>query len=179
MAGIEIKRIRKSPSRWIAPFFGGFNITGATANPTAGRVYLLLFEVLTPCIVDRITISNGGTVAGNVTAGIYGPISTEETCNNSAVLVQSASTALSGTNAGQDITITDTVLNPGRYYVAVEFSDATHLYGRNNNQNVVTGSGQIYDRGGGYGALTNPCPAPTSTPTNMPLVRVRCKPLNT
>lgn len=157
--------------RWLLPFHTGFASTGA--NPTAGRVLLALFEVDRDCTVDAIVINNGASVAGNVVVGIYGPIPTEETCAGAAVKVQSASTALSGTSQPQTISITATKLKKGRYYVAVEYENAGHTFFRQTNTTQVAGWTQYYDRAGGYGALTDPCPAVTNSATDMPGVRVR------
>ncbi len=162
------------PSRWLAPFQGGFAIGTTSQTPTVARVYLELFEVTVPTVVDAISISNGATVAGNVTVGVYGPIATEETCSGAALVVQGANTAQSGTSTGQTFTFTATLLAPGRYYAAVEFDDATATFLRHGANFYVTGYVQYYDRAGGYGTLTNPCPAPSNTSAVAPALRVRC-----
>lgn len=159
--------------RWIKPYY--WTIAGATSRVvTAGRVYLIEFEVLTQAMVDAVAFVNAATVAGNITVGIYGPIATEETCDAAPLLVQSASTALTGVNTPQVVTFTPTLLSQGRYYAAVECSDGTHtLYG-STNQNQIVGQTQRYDRGGGYGTLTNPCPTPTNENNSHPIIQIRC-----
>ncbi len=164
--------------RWLFPFHGGMTPPATDQIPTAGRVYLNEFEVPEGAVVDAIAFDNSGVVAGNVTAGVYGPITTEETCNARPVIVQSASTAVAGINSAQTVTFTATYLKPGRYYAAVEFSDgATMTSKRHTGVQMFIGAGQHYDRGGGYGALTDPCPAPTENFTTLIAVRVRCVPL--
>jgi hypothetical protein len=159
-------------TRWLVPYqCWGVSATSNTA--TAGRVWLLEFEVASPVSVDTIVIRNEGTVAGNVIVGIYGPVVTPDTCAGSPLVVESASSALSGSSTTQSISIAQTQLSPGLYYVAVQYSDATHTYGRVTGSIVALGWTQFYDRGGGYGALTNPCPAITNSASSVPNARVR------
>ena len=159
-------------SRYLSAYHNGVAVTSVTA--TAGRVVLILFEVPFDCKVDAIIVQNVATVAGNATVGIYGPIAfATDTCLDAPLLIESASTALSGASQPQIITFTETDLIAGKYYMAVEYSDATHTYLRQANSSQVVGWGQYYDRGGGYGALTNPCPAVTNTGTALPGLRVR------
>lgn len=150
--------------RWlVSPQFN--TAVNSSQAATAGRVFLMQFTVTSPVIADQINIYNFATVDGNVTVGIYGPIVTDDTCAGAALKVESASTALSGASQFQAISITPTNLEPGTYYAAVEFSSATHTYGRCSNNIFGTSWTQFYDRSGGYGALTNPCPAVTNSTT--------------
>lgn len=166
--------------RWIRSFLGSQAIAVTSQTPTAGRVYLNEFEVTTPVAVDGISIVNVATAAGSVTVGVYGPIATEETCNAAVVVANSASTAQSGTatvGSPQFIAFTGTVsLSPGRYYMASEFSDNTATFLRYTTFVQVTGWTQYYDRSGGYGALTTPCPSPTTDQTVAPAMYLRCVP---
>ena len=107
--------------------------------------------------------------------GVYGPIVTEETCDGAQLLVQSASTAVSaGPNIDQFVSFPKTLAHAGRYYAAIEFSDATNTFQRYPDMTVVTGWSQTYTVGGGYDAFTDPCPSPTNTGTNMPSLKIRC-----
>lgn len=158
--------------RWIKPYQWTLAATSQTA--TVGRVYIELFEVLEGTTVDAITYVKAATQAGNVTVGIYGPVSTDETAAGLPVIVQSASTAVSaGTNTDQTVTFTATRLSKGRYYAAIEFDDATNTYMRYGNQRQVTGFTYYYDRGGGYGTLTDPCPATTDNASGFPSIHIR------
>lgn len=163
--------------RWLIPYHTGIAATDQLA--TAGRVLLQLFETQQSVFADGVTIVNGTVAAGNVTVGIYGPITTEETCNGAPLLIESSSTATSGTSTAQTISLTKTLLKPGRYYVAVEYSNAAHTYFRNTNATQIIGWAQYYDRGGGYGALTDPCPTITETGSAIPGVRIKCASLTT
>lgn len=136
----------------------------ATFTMTAGRVYLAEFQIPQATTVDRIGWYNFATVAGNVTVGIYGPLATEDTPQG-APLAVSVEVAMNGASAAQVATITTTTLQAGRYYVALEVSDVTATIGRVNATQPFTPTNFYYDRGGGYGALTDPCPASGVTGT--------------
>ena len=159
--------------RWIKPYHWVVAVTNQAF--TAGRVLLSEFEVASTMTVDQIVYIVGSTLSGSVTVGIYGPIATEETASGAALAVESASTAQGSINTSQAITITDTVLTKGRYYLALEGDNAAGTYQRIGNQTQVVGWGQYYDRAGGYGALTNPCPTPTNTGSALPGIVLRIK----
>lgn len=162
----------KLSKRWLETYHT--DMVGTNDAPaSAGRVYLKKFEVPFDLEVDAVVTVNGDSVAGSMTVGIYGPVVTEETCLNAPLAVESASTAISGTTAPQTITFNTTRLRAGRYYVALEYSDTTSRYLRHAQQTMTTGWTQFYDRGGGYGALTNPCPAVTNAVTEIPASRIR------
>jgi hypothetical protein len=143
-------------------------VSSSFAATTIGRVYLNEFEVTETCRVDRIAWYNFATVAGNITVGIYGPLVTEDTPEGAPLLV-SAEVAQAGASAAQAATITTTTLVPGRYYAAIEFSDATATVGRTSSTEIFTTMTMDYDRGG-YGALIDPCPAPSDTSSSIQMV---------
>jgi hypothetical protein len=153
------------------------NTTSQAAVP--GRVYLLEFELQNDAFIDGLSYLIGSAVAGNVRAGIYGPIGTEETCNSAHVLVQLPGPVAQSGNASQDqfISLPKTLAQPGRYYVAIEFDSASSTFLRQPNNVDVAGWAQAYDHS--FGALTDPCPSPTNTGSAMPIVKVRCGPLTT
>jgi hypothetical protein len=162
--------------RWVTPHFNGIATTSQTF--TAGRVLLCMFDLPFGGTIDAVSYVVGTNSAGNVTVGIYGPLATltTDTCAGAAVLVQSASTAQGTGSTAQLVTFTATAAGPGIYFAALEGSDATGTYMRLTNQTqvpVTTGWNELYDRGGGYGTLTDPCPAVTQTVSNMPGLRVR------
>lgn len=157
----------------MVPLHGGMGIPTTNANPVAGTVYLMLFENPTDCTVNEVTFSNGTPIAGNCIVGIYGPITTEEVAAGTPVVVQSASTALTSTSAPQSVAIPSTRLLSGRYYVAVEFDNVSHTFLRQTNTKMYSGWTYTYARSGGYGALTDPCPATTDTAANFPSVRIK------
>lgn len=157
--------------RWAIPYHTGLAVTSQTF--TAGRVLLLEFELQDPTLIDAITYIVGGTSNGNVRAGVYGPLTTEETLPGVPLLVESASVAQGTANTDQTVPLTATYAQAGRYYAALQGSSATGTYMRQSNQIQVTGWSAIYDRAGGYGAFTTPIPAVTSDGSAMPGLRVR------
>ena len=157
--------------RWIKPYHYAIGATSQTF--TAGRVLLTEFEVLNDCTADAISYTSVGTLSGSVIVGIYGPIGTEETCSGSSLIVQQSHTPTT-TNSAQLISISGTSLVKGRYYLALEGEDALNTYTRESNVEKVEGWGQFYTRAGGYGELTNPCPAVTNTSSAIPGMLVRC-----
>lgn len=153
-----------SLQRYIRPYHGGGAVATTSQTATIGRVQLHLIDVADDCYVDAIIVSNASTIAGSVTVGLYGPVSfTTDTCEGTPLKVESNSTLQSGQNTGQIITLTETFIGKGKYYIAIEFSDSTATYQRQGNTIQVIGWVQYYDRAGGYGALTNPCPVITDT----------------
>lgn len=158
--------------RYIKPFYWALNpVTTAAATP--GRTRLVHFEVAEPTTVDAIIVMNYATVAGNITVGIYGPIPTEDTPVDASVIAESASTVMAGVNQIQVIPLTPITLPVGRYYVGADYSDATATFGYINKVACVLEAPSFYyDRGGGYGAFTNPCPAVTTNST-VPIITIR------
>lgn len=170
--GIRLDNNNPKEHRFITPFHFYPGIGGQA--PTIGRVYLSLFEVDSAVTIDQVSFYIV-TANGNVTMGIYGPLTTEETAAGAPLAATTASTALSGTNGGQWISLTSSVvLQPGRYYLATEFSDGTATFGKIGSYPLNSGWAQYYDRGGGYGALTDPCPATTAAGSLSVCGSVRC-----
>jgi len=161
--------------RWLAPFHGGFAPASTSQTFTAGRVLMAEFSVPQTRTVDRICYIVGATSNGNVTVGIYGPVTTTETSTGVTLLVQSSSTAQGTANSSQCITVSDTVITAGTYYVALEGSSATGTYMRQTNQEQIVGWGAFYNRGGGYGTLTTPAPTTTDTSSAIPSMKIRLK----
>jgi len=169
--GIEL---RSAPpvGRWLIPAHGGIAATSQTF--TVGRVYLLQFEVTAGCLLDGLSYVVGAASAGNVIGGVIGPVTrTADTPAAGVVFAQSASTGQGTANAAQMLTWTATYARPGIYYAALEGSDVTGTYMRLGNQVQAAGLGATYDRGGGFGALTDPTPAITETGSALLGLRVR------
>lgn len=161
--------------RWISPYHNSLVSTSAT--PNVGSVYLEEFETKESCFAGSISWVKGGTQAGSVLLGIYGPITTEETCAGAPLLIQTGSVIVSaGTNTEESVALTaKTLLKPGRYYAAITFSDATNTFQRNVNQTQAIGWTQVFSNtGNAFTDLPTTCPAVTNTPSNMPGMRIRC-----
>lgn len=172
--GVILKNPNNIPTfRWMIPIAG--YRSNATATATAGRVYMALVEIPFPVVVDGIQNYNYATVAGNVTVGLYKAI-VEDDPTGAVLIASSASTAMAGANAVQFIAFTSAVyLTPGRYYLAAEYSDGTATFGSSAiSAPLIQNSLAYYNRGGGYGALTDPCPAITLlTAQNGYVLRVK------
>jgi hypothetical protein len=89
----------------------------AAAWSSANRAYYIPVSIFSTITVVKMMVINGGTVSGNIDVGIYDA--------GGARLVSSGSTAQSGTSAIQEFNITDTVLNPGLYYLACAMDNTT------------------------------------------------------
>lgn len=142
---------------WLMPFQWASSST--TTTGTAGRVYAASFDVPISLSLDGVMIYNYATVAGNIRVGIY-KSSTKDVIDGADLIMDSADTALAGTNQKQFIPFSSSIkLSPGQYWIAFELSDVTHTFGQS-TINITTNEENLrqYDRGGGYGALTNPCP---------------------
>jgi len=148
----------------------------ATVTVTTARVYLIPIEVLVRCTVDRIMVHQyEGTVAGNCRVGIYKDGTTPDLPDGGALVVESASVAKAGINQKQLITIADTVLEPGLYWLAYESDENTTIISSERGIFGIDPGHRYYDRGGGYGALTNPCPATTGGNISCPFLLLRVK----
>lgn len=166
-------RIENRPTINYARYITPKLFSSSTATYTAGRVIIQAVEVPYTVIADGINFYNGGTAAGEVVVGIYQPLeATPETAVDAVVIAESVSTVLVGTNTNQTVTFaTPVTLQPGLYYIAIELSDATHTLFRPAATTLPqkTDFQVYYDRAGGYGALTNPCPAVSKT-TGMAII---------
>ncbi len=89
----------------------------ATAWPTANKGIFVPLRVSQTVTAVKMWVYNGGAVSGNLDMGIYD--------ESYARLVSLGPTAQSGTNIIQEFDIADTVLSPGRYYMALVSSSAS------------------------------------------------------
>lgn len=96
----------------------GYTPDVAISNvPGANTALFYPFRIFEPSTAVKMACVNGATVNGNVDLGIY-----DRELNK---IVSTGSTAQAGANAIQVIDITDTLLLPGNYFMAVELSSAT------------------------------------------------------
>ena len=102
---------------------GGTNPAGA-AYPIANDAIFIPMRIVQNVWIKRLYSVNGSTASGNIDVGIY----TED----GARLRSSGSTAQSGTSQPQFFDITDIMLSPGRYYLAVAKNDTTGTLFRTN-----------------------------------------------
>jgi len=84
------------------------------SNATANRAYLIPFHLAEPILVTKLGLANGAVPAGNIDLGIYD--------SNFTRIVSSGSTAQAGVSVAQWIDITDTIIGPGDFYLALACS---------------------------------------------------------
>lgn len=84
----------------------------STIYPSANRAIFIPFNLDTTTKIVKMFVMNGGTVSGSIDVGIY---------DGGGIKLSSIGTGVSqtGTNALQTFDITDVVLFPGRYFMAV------------------------------------------------------------
>lgn len=91
---------------------GANAVTPASAVwPAANRAIFVPFVLPERVTVRQLLCVNGGTVSGNVDVGIYN--------SDLSLLISSGSTAQAGVNSTQTFDVTDTVLQPGFFYLAM------------------------------------------------------------
>jgi len=156
--------------RYLKPVFEGYGYTNLTL--TANRVYLMPIEVPVRMSVDAILVFYKGTVAGNIRAAIYKD--NGEIPSGGALVVESASVAKSGTWRKQEISIAETQLEPGLYWLAIQSDESTTIVCNESNAFVRYGTlrSYVYDLGA-YGAFTDPCPAVSDASQQNPALWLR------
>ncbi len=105
----------------------GYSITAAAsaAWPSANLAIFVPFQLAVPVTVYKMATGSGATAAGNFDIGIY------DAAGNRLV---SSGTTAKGASTEHIIDVTDTVIGPGTYYLAMS-ADGT------NNYIMVTPSG--------------------------------------
>ena len=94
------------------------SITLASATWTSANVAIYVpFSISSPRLIRKLFWQNGTAVSGNVDCGIYDSAGTK--------IVSTGSTAQSGTSAIQSVDITDTMLGPGQYFLALAMDNTT------------------------------------------------------
>jgi hypothetical protein len=113
---VTVPPVYLHPRSWSAlgHEFGGA-LTGpqiaSAAWPTANLAICYPFSITDPWLVKRLWALNGSTASGNFDIAIYS--------RNGTRIVGSGSTAQVGTNQMQYVDVADTILSPGRYYLAL------------------------------------------------------------
>jgi len=141
-------------------------IDGSNILATAGRCFLVPIEIPFDCYINKLGVVWATTSTGNVTIGLY------QSSNNSpgsqALAVQTANTVKGAINNAQEISITETFIHAGVYFLGVESSETTSVLLRAANPsrfNSGTYKAFYFDVGGGYGTLPDPAPAVIASTT--------------
>lgn len=133
---------------------------GSDATPAATETYIA--EVFVPynCTVTGISVFNGSVASGNITVTL---------ANSSGVPVgtQSASTAMSGTDAYQAIALgaTYAAVGPAMYLVLMQIDNATARF----NTHTLGSFGASKKTGETYGVFTTVTPPTTFTTAVGPI----------
>jgi len=141
-------------------------IDGSNALATAGRCFLVPIEIPFDCYINKLGVVWGATSTGNVTLCLYK--SSSNSPGNQGLAVQTANTVKGSANNAQEISITETFLHAGVYFLGVESNETTSILLRAANPsrfNSGTYKAFYFDVGGGYGALPDPAPAVTASTT--------------
>lgn len=147
-------------------------LIASQAFGTAGRVYMIPIDVPWRITIDRIIYQVGIVGAGNVRLGIYREGATADSPAGADLVVESASVAQAGVNNIQMVTVADTVLTPGQYFSGIQGDNIAGTFYRSLDSGQVIA--RRYDRGGGYGAFTDPCPAVVAD-AGLPFLGLRIK----
>lgn len=106
----------------------GLSFSSATW-PSSNRAYFLPFTLDMPIVATKLFVANGATASGNFDIGIYDDSGTR--------IVSTGSTAQSGTSDLQVVDITDTLIGPGQFFLALAFDNTTATVFR---ANLASGS---------------------------------------
>jgi len=102
----------------------------STTWPTANRAIFCPVELPKPALITNLTWRNGATVTANVDCGIYDI--------DGNLLVSTGSTAQSGASTSQTIDITDYMLWPGMYFLALALSTTSTVISYAQPANTIT-----------------------------------------
>jgi len=155
--------------RWLGPPLVVRHV--AQTFGVAGRVWIGPIDVPWRVEVDAAVYCVGGTAAGNVRIGVYKEGDTIDRPDGGELVVESGSVAQPTTNALHLVDLPTTILEAGRYYVAIQGDDATGTF--YTHTNATTGGynpGRYYDHT--YGPFEDPCPA-TLASTRFPIIFLR------
>lgn len=166
-------RIENPPSkndlRWLTPVQAALGIN-TNMTPTAGRCYLQLVQVDEPTTVDAVLFTSGSGPAGTMYVGIYSSGGTD-TPVGGTLLGISADTTVTANFGTQVVALTASVdLQPGSYYICMEFSSTTPTPYRNSNVSFGNNLNTYFDQS--YGAL--PATVPAIASGVCPIMLLRC-----
>jgi hypothetical protein len=95
--------------------------------PTANLALFVPVPCPGPFIIRRLAWENGSAVSGNVDMGVY--------TSEGQLVVSTGSTAQAGTSVFQAVNITDTLIPPGLYYLALVLNNGTGQFARGSVSN--------------------------------------------
>lgn len=108
------------------------SISASFAWPAANLAIYVPVEIYAPATIVKMAVLNGTAVSGNIDVGIYDV--------GGKRLISAGTTAQAGTTTIQTFDITDTLLLPGLYYMAVALDNTTGTLG--GYSGIIAGDGQ-------------------------------------
>ena len=120
----------------------GGNPSFGTTWPTSGKAIYVPFSLRTPILVTKLWTANATNVTDNRDVGIYDI--------NGTLIVSTGATAGSGTNAMQFYDITDTLIGPGQFYLALANNGTTSVYVGSNGNTRGTKAMGILEQASAY-----------------------------
>ena len=141
--------------------------TTSFAWPSANLAIYIPVEIYEPVTVVKMAVNNGSVVSGNIDVGIYDALGNK--------LASAGSTAQTGTSAIQIFDITDTLLLPGLYYMAVALDNTTGTLAgfQSGTAQVLEGAG-LFQQASAF-ALPSPATYAAMAQTVVPLVSMSLK----
>jgi hypothetical protein len=131
--------------------------------PVANLALYVPFGVADPVTVVKLWVRTGNAVStGNIDMGIYNPDGTK--------VVSMGSTGSTGIDVLQELNITDTLLIPGNYYLAIN-SDSSVATQKFMNHVIVAGglaAAGVYQQAVGAVTLPSPATFAACTQTQLP-----------
>lgn len=129
----------------------------------ANEVYYYPFAMYEAAVAVKLSYAVGATASGNCDLGIYD--------SQKNRLVNSGSTAQGSINTLQELDITDTLLAPGLYYMAITLSSATGTFIRTSMvDEIALSSMALYTEALGSFGLPATAAFATATDTSPLLV---------
>ncbi len=165
--------------RWLPSLYGNTGTGLVTQVGTAARVFMTPFWLARSVVVSRMscqvtTVGGAGTF---LRLGLY--LDNGSTPAGGALIVDSGNIAADVLGIRTFTLTTPVFIEAGIIWAALETQDGIVVFNRYSGQPGFAEvgserlSGGRYDRGGGFGALTDPCPAVTSDAATNFLARLR------
>jgi hypothetical protein len=112
-----------------------YSSNGSAVYPTANKAFYAPFFIGEPTTIVKAFTVNGTALSGNVDVGIY--------TDNGVKLVSTGSTLQAGTSDMQLIDLTDTLLAPGSYYMAMACDNTTATFFRQSTAAMLPAVGLL------------------------------------
>lgn len=144
---------------------------GSSVPTATNRVYVVPLDIIYTVTIDRLFYGVGSVASGNGRIGIYNDDGTLLTPAGQALVVQAAQKAQGIALSIDVLSVSDTILKPGRYWVALGLDNVTGTFNRMVDQ---SNRNWRFTVDPSWGDLPAICPALTAT-NFIPVIGVRVK----